>query len=72
MTACAVGDQKRVDTSSELIAELVEKGLHGAGGDDRQHQAEGDVALRADGTEQVDGSLALILAAGGSLDCPIP
>lgn len=48
----------------ELIAELVEEGLHGHGRDDRQDQAEGGVALGADGAEQVDGGMTLILDTG--------
>jgi hypothetical protein len=45
---------------------LIEEGLHDVGPDDRQNQAEGGVALGADGTEQVDGGVALVLDAGGS------
>jgi hypothetical protein len=45
---------------------LVEEGLHDVGPDDRQDQAEGGVALRADRAEQVDGGVALVFDAGGS------
>ena len=40
-----------------LHAELVEEGLHGGSRDDGQDQAEGGVALGADGAEQVDGPI---------------
>jgi hypothetical protein len=47
-------DRQRVRTWGDVIAELVEQGLQRLGRDGRQHQSEGDVALRADGAEQMD------------------
>ena len=49
-----------------MVAELVEEGLHDVGPDDRQHQAEGGVTLRAHGAEEVDGGMALVLDADGA------
>jgi len=40
--------------------------LHDVGGDDPQDQTEGGTALGADGAEQVDRGVALVLSAGGS------
>jgi hypothetical protein len=50
-------DRERVGFSRDLLAEPVEEGLHGVGGDDRQHRAEGGVALGPGGAEQVDGPI---------------
>ena len=47
-----------------LATELVEEGLHDVGPDDRQHQGEGGVALRADGAEEVDRGVALVFDSG--------
>jgi hypothetical protein len=49
-----------------LVAELIEEGLHDVGRDDRHDQAEGGIALRADGAEEVDGGMALVFNAGGA------
>lgn len=46
-----------MDAGRHLLAELVEVGLHGAGGDDRQDEAERWIALGTGGTEQVDGPI---------------
>jgi len=40
-----------------LAAEPVEEGLHDVGPDDRQGQAEGGVAFRANGAEEVGGPI---------------
>ena len=61
MPACSIHDEQRVGAGAHLGTELVEEGLHDVGPDDRQHQAEGGVALGADGAEEVDGGVALVL-----------
>ena len=66
MPAGSVHNEQRVRAWGHLAAELVEEGLHDVGPDDRQDQAEGGVALRADRAEQVDGGMALVFDAGGS------
>ena len=57
-----------------LPAELIEEGLHDVGRDGGQDQAEGGVAFRANGAEQVDGGVALVLDAGrtGAFLVPAP
>jgi hypothetical protein len=66
MPAGAVHNEHGVRAWGHLAAELVEEGLHDVGPDDRQDQAEGGVALRADGAEQVDGGVALVFDSRGA------
>lgn len=69
-----VHQQQSVSFRCELVAELVEEGLHRIGRDDRQHQPEGGVAFGTDGAEQVDGGMALVLDTGrpGAALEPLP
>jgi hypothetical protein len=62
--ARTVDQDQGVRVRCDLAAEPVEDGLHRVGRDDRQDQVESGVALAADGAEQVDGGMALILDAG--------
>jgi hypothetical protein len=72
--ARSIHHEQGVGARGDLVAELVEEGLHDVGPDDRQDQAEGGTALRADGGEQVDGGMALVFGAGraGAFLVPAP
>ncbi|MDV7402418.1 hypothetical protein RZS08_63945, partial [Arthrospira platensis SPKY1] len=59
-----VQNEERVSVRGDLRAELVEEGLHRCGRDDRQDQAESGVTFGADGAEQIDGVMALVLHTG--------
>ena len=60
MPAGAVHNEQGVGVWGHLAAELVEEGLHDVGPDDRQDQAEGGIALGADGAEEIDRGVALV------------
>jgi len=65
-------DDEGVSVGSDVAAELVEEELHRRGGGVRQNQAAGGVALGADGAEERDRFVPLVLEAGGSDPTLVP